>query len=117
MRSERRTVAWVLATALTLVTGPTRRTMSIDSSGSSTGDCSLGTGSARSMLVPSADSSVINACWLEAGMPVTTIIVAMPMEIPSADRAARSLRVRMPSRPRPRRSRGARRTGRDTPFP
>ncbi|GAB2701193.1 hypothetical protein GCM10010442_19050 [Kitasatospora kifunensis] len=42
---------------------------------------------------------------------MTMIIVAMPMEMPRADRAARAFRVRMPSSPRPRTSAGANRTG------
>lgn len=63
------------------------------------------------MLDPSADISFISAWWLEAGIPVTTTIVATPMEMPSADSAARSLRVRRPRSPRPNRSRKASRTG------
>ena len=47
--------------------------------GSSTGGVWFGCGSARSMFVPSAVSLSSSAAWLEAGMPVTTIIVAKAM--------------------------------------
>lgn len=78
----------MLATAPATVTGPIRRTMSTDCGGSWTG-----------------------GVWLDAGIPVTTITVAMPIEMPSADSAARIRRVWMPSSPRRRMSSGASRTG------
>jgi hypothetical protein len=97
-RSERRTTVCVFATAAALVTGPMRATRATASVDSLTGG-SPGAGSARNMLVPKAVSSSSSARWLVAGMPVTTIIVAMPIAMPSADSAARNRRAVMPSSP------------------
>ena len=104
MRSERRTRVWVFATAAAAVTGPMRSTIPTEDSGSRTGSSSRGKVWARNVLVPSAVSSSIRARWLDAGMPVTTTMVAMPSEIPSAESAARIRRVRSPSMPSPNRS-------------
>ena len=76
--------------------------------------CRSGTG--RGRLPPGAGrvrvgEFVQTACWLEAGMPVTTTIVAMPMEMPRADSTARRGRDRVESRPRTSRSMTAIRTG------
>ena len=56
-----------------------------------------------SRLVPSWAISASSPAWEEADSPSTATIAATPIAIPSADRPARSLRVRRPtlaSRPR-----------------
>ena len=50
-----------------------------------------------SRLVPSLSISASSPAWEEAESPRTATIAATPMAMPSADRAARSLRVRSPT--------------------
>ena len=59
-----------------------------------------------SRLVPSLAISPSSPAWEEAARPRTATIAAMPIAMPSADRAARSLRVRSPMLARPARSEG-----------
>lgn len=66
----------------------------------------LSPGFATSMLVPSASNWRINCAWLEAEIPTTAIIVAMPMAIPRAESTTRTGRLRSPAEPTCRTSRG-----------
>ena len=50
-----------------------------------------------SRLVPSWAISASSPAWEEADRPSTATIAATPIAIPSADRPARSLRVRRPT--------------------
>ena len=49
-----------------------------------------------SRLVPSLSIVASRFAWLEADTPTTATIAPMPIAIPSADSAARNLRVRRP---------------------
>jgi hypothetical protein len=50
-----------------------------------------------SRLVPSLAISASNPAWEEADRPSTAVIAATPIAMPSADKPARSLRVRSPT--------------------
>ena len=81
------------------MTGPIREIMPGAATGSSAVSpprvCPLAT---VSRLVPSLLISFSSPAWEEDDSPSTATIAATPMAMPSADRAARSLRVRMPDR-------------------
>ena len=61
---------------------------------------------AVSRLVPSLAISASSPAWEEAARPSTATIAATPIAMPSADSAARSLRVRSPMLASPARSPG-----------
>ena len=110
MRSVRRTVASTSATAAAPSTGARRRTMAGASAGNF--DWSPSTdwpGVTSSRLVPSRSSRPSRSARLDAEMPSTATIAAMPMAIPTAVRIARPLRVRSPVRPTAATSTGRRR--------
>ncbi len=62
-------------------------------------------------FVPRRSIVASSSAWLEAEMPRTATIDAMPIATPSAESAARSRRVRSPMLPTARTSRGSRRLG------
>src|SRR5215469_14090110 len=64
-----------------------------------------------SRLVPSLLISASSPAWEELARPSTATIAATPMAMPSAESAARSLRVRSPTPASPARSPGRRRAG------
>ena len=64
-----------------------------------------------SRLVPSLAISASSPAWEEADRPSTATIAATPIAIPSADRLARSLRVRRPTLASRARSGGRSRAG------
>src|SRR5271155_3258917 len=95
----------MLPISVTLVTGPMRETMPSDVVGSSVccpkavvWDCTVS-------RLPSWPSSVSRPVFDDWEMPSTPTMAAMPMLMPSADRAARARRLRSPRLPTRSRSR------------
>jgi hypothetical protein len=83
--------------AVTDSTEPIRPTIAGDSSGNvAFSPNSVSPGATVSRLVPSEFSSRSNLARLEVEVPTTATIAAIPIAIPSAERATRSGRARSP---------------------
>ncbi len=107
MASVRRTVASTPVSPLAAVTGPMRRIIAVASGGRvASSPRKLCPAWTCSRLVPRASSSARRSALLDAEIPSTATRAAMPMAMPSAVRALRSRRVRRPTLPVARTSRG-----------
>ncbi len=110
MASVRRTVASTPVSPLAAVTGPMRRIIAVASGGRvASSPRKLCPAWTCSRLVPRASSSARRSALLDAEIPSTATRAAIPMAMPSAVRALRSRRVRRPTLPVARTSRGRRR--------
>ena len=112
MRSVRRTLADTFPVALTDSTGPMRPIIPTDSSGRDASSPNrVWPGVTVSRLVPSRSSWARRSARLEAEIPSTDTMAAIPRAIPSPDSPVRSRRVRRPTLPTRNTSAGAIRAG------
>ena len=88
-----------------------RRGRSTSSAARSPGRRTTGPAPAVSRFVPRRSIWASRSAWLEAEMPSTATIEAIPIAMPTADSAARRRRVRRPMLPTASTSRGSRRLG------
>lgn len=96
----RRTVSGTDVIPAASATGPIRRAVSRADSGSVTSSPRVVCpGATRNRSVPSASSSATRSARLDAEIPTTATIAAMPMATPSAVSEVRSGRARSPTVP------------------